>query len=334
MSTTTTSNYISQIDQTFPIAGQDNDSQGFRSNFINIVGALTSANGDISDLSLNSVKVNQTNDFGYNTIERAIFQNCGVSVYDNSATPVSGSLVIDYSAGSYQKYSLNSGTTTISVINLPGNLKSGNLILSVSTATTYDTFINFGATNLYNLNSQVLPMKIVGTAPTVFDIQSDGTSGNLYVKRINEIFVGSANQVIYKDSGNNAASSSNLTFDGNNLAVSGNINAGGTIRAFASSDSKLKTKIEIITDALNKLSELDGITFNWNELATDQDHEIREAGVIAQQVQEVLPEVVKTRNDGYLGVRYEGMIPLLIQAIKELNQKVVDLETKLNSKGE
>ena len=69
-------------------------------------------------------------------------------------------------------------------------------------------------------------------------------------------------------------------------------------------------------------------------MATDQDPEIREAGIIAQQVQEVLPEVVKTRNDGYLGVRYEGMIPLLIQAIKELNQKVVNLESKLKEKGE
>ena len=67
---------------------------------------------------------------------------------------------------------------------------------------------------------------------------------------------------------------------------------------------------------------LDGITYNWNDLATDKDRNVREPGVIAQQVQEALPEAVTTRDNGYLAVRYERIIPLLIQAIKELNIKV------------
>jgi len=133
---------------------------------------------------------------------------------------------------------------------------------------------------------------------------------------------GSANQVVYKNNSNTATGSANLTFDGTNLSVNGNITAGGTITAFSTSDSKLKTNIEIITDALYKVYSLDGVTFNWNELAVGQDQETRELGVIAQQVQQILPEAVKTRNDGYLGVRYESMIPLLIQAVKELGKSV------------
>jgi len=186
MSTTTTSNYISKIDQNYPTAGRDNDSQGFRTNFTNIVGALKSANADIDNLTVNSVKLNETNDFGFNTVKRAIFQNCGDLVYDNSASAVSGEVVIDYSAGSYQKFKLDSGTTNFTVVNFPGDLQSGHLLLSVTTSTNFDTFVNFSSDNLYNLSSEVLPMKITGANPTIFDIKSDGTSGNLFVKRLND----------------------------------------------------------------------------------------------------------------------------------------------------
>ena len=186
MSQTTTSNYISKIDYTFPIAGQDNDSQGFRSNFTNIVNALNSANSDIGELFVNSVSLNNTNNFGFNTIERAVFQNCGELVYDNSASPVSGNVTIDYSSGSYQKYSLNSGVTNFKIINFPGDLISGRLILSLTTSTNYDTFVNFGDQHLYNLSSEVLPIKITSSGPTIFEIQSDGATGDVFVKKMND----------------------------------------------------------------------------------------------------------------------------------------------------
>jgi len=108
----------------------------------------------------------------------------------------------------------------------------------------------------------------------------------------------------------------------NNLAVAGAITAGGDITAFYTSDITLKTKIESITGALNKVTSLSGITFNWNDKAEGKDQERREAGVIAQQIQEVLPEAVATRDNGTLAVRYEQLVPLLIEAIKELKAEV------------
>jgi len=108
----------------------------------------------------------------------------------------------------------------------------------------------------------------------------------------------------------------------NNLAVAGSITAGGDITAFYTSDITLKTKIESITGALNKVTSLSGITFNWNDKAQGKDQERREAGVIAQQIQEVLPEAVATRDNGTLAVRYEQLVPLLIEAIKELKAEV------------
>jgi hypothetical protein len=90
----------------------------------------------------------------------------------------------------------------------------------------------------------------------------------------------------------------------------------------------LKENLQPITDALTKVKTLDGVTFNWNNLAEDKELDVREAGVIAQQVQNILPEVVTQRDNGYLAVRYEKLVPLLIEAIKELNAKVEQLEKK------
>ena len=67
---------------------------------------------------------------------------------------------------------------------------------------------------------------------------------------------------------------------------------------------------------------LDGVTFNWNSLAEGKNLNVREPGVIAQQVEAVLPEAVALRDTGYLGVRYETLVPLLIESIKDLNNKI------------
>jgi hypothetical protein len=116
---------------------------------------------------------------------------------------------------------------------------------------------------------------------------------------------------------------------------SGGITCEGDITAFYSSDQRLKTNIELIDNALSKVCDISGVTFNWNSLAASLNNEnpkdttIREAGVIAQEVQKVLPEVVNERENGYLSVKYEQLVPLLIEAIKELSNKVEKLERKV-----
>jgi hypothetical protein len=98
---------------------------------------------------------------------------------------------------------------------------------------------------------------------------------------------------------------------------------GGDIVAFAASDLTLKTNIEPIQNSLDKVNKLNGVLFDWNEKAEEKYGKVgREAGVIAQEVEAVLPEVVTTREDGTKAVRYEKLVPLLIEAIKELNRKV------------
>ena len=101
----------------------------------------------------------------------------------------------------------------------------------------------------------------------------------------------------------------------------------GDITAFSSSDRRLKTNIETIDNALEKVSLISGVKYNWNELAEGKDITVREVGVIAQEIKEVLPEAVSERDTEYLAVRYERLVPLLIEAIKELKAEINELKT-------
>ena len=108
----------------------------------------------------------------------------------------------------------------------------------------------------------------------------------------------------------------------------------GDLVAFAS-DDRLKTNKEQLTGALDKVCSLSGFTFNFNETAGElgfnTDHTY--VGVSAQDVQKVLPEAVypAPASDKYITVQYEKIVPLLIEAIKELSDKVSALEDKLNN---
>ena len=119
-----------------------------------------------------------------------------------------------------------------------------------------------------------------------------------------------------------------------NIEISGNITcnqvrANDDVFAFFSSDERLKDNISKIEDPLAKVVSLGGYTFDWNE---NTDNEGTETGVIAQEVEALgLPGIVTTRDNGYKAVRYEKLVPLLIEAIKELNDKVSSLEDKLNN---
>ena len=104
----------------------------------------------------------------------------------------------------------------------------------------------------------------------------------------------------------------------NNLNCAGDIVATGNVSA--SSDLRFKSNIKVITDALSKVGSMRGVTFD-REGQTD-----RKAGVIAQEIEAVLPEVVKTDELGYKSVCYGNMVSVLIEAIKELTERVEELE--------
>jgi hypothetical protein len=121
--------------------------------------------------------------------------------------------------------------------------------------------------------------------------------------------------------------------------TTGEIRATNNITAYFSSDSRLKENVRDIPNALDKVSAIGGKLFDWtDEYVADHggldDYFMRKAdfGVIAQDVEQVLPEAVRTREDGYLAVDYEKMCALAFAAIKELQQQVQLLEQQIKGK--
>ena len=111
------------------------------------------------------------------------------------------------------------------------------------------------------------------------------------------------------------------------LHSNGNFTATGNVTAY--SDIRLKDNIVEIPNALEKVTELRGVTYNRTDL---DDSKKRYAGVIAQEVEQVLPEVVDTDDQGIKNVAYGNMVGLLIEAVKELKQEVDDLKAQLKEK--
>ena len=102
-------------------------------------------------------------------------------------------------------------------------------------------------------------------------------------------------------------------------SITGNLGVSGTVTAAdfnTTSDISLKQNINVIDSALSKISQLNGYTFNW------KNNDKEAVGIMAQEVEKVLPQIVATGEDGYKKVSYDSLIPLLIEAVKELSAKV------------
>jgi hypothetical protein len=109
--------------------------------------------------------------------------------------------------------------------------------------------------------------------------------------------------------------------NGERLYVSGAIRATGNITA--NSDLILKKNLKLIENPIDKLMQLNGYAYQWK--ANDE----YQYGVIAQEVEKVLPYAVQTGNDMIKGVAYNQIIPVLIEAIKVQNKRIIELESKL-----
>ena len=137
-----------------------------------------------------------------------------------------------------------------------------------------------------------------------------------------------------------SSNSSKITINGRNNAGNGDVSIAefivgasntpefkcfGDITAFASSDATLKENITPISNAIDKVLSISGNTFTWNEKSIYNGDE--GTGIIAQEIEALgLPGLTTTRENGTKAVRYDRLVPLLIEAIKELDGKVKSLE--------
>lgn len=192
---------------------------------------------------------------------------------------------------------------------------------------------------------------VAGRVPNTFILSVDGDigintyDGRLWVSNgsvVSEIGAGSGipsgsnTQIQFNDSGA-FGGNTNLTYDKTTsvLTVNGTISATnlvstGDVTAFFS-DDRLKERKNNIENALDKIDSLNGFYYVPNELAQELGYEpTLQVGVSAQEVQKILPEVVVPApiDEQYLTVKYEKLVPLLIEAIKELKEKLNRIENK------
>ena len=247
-----------------------------------------------------------------------------------------------FNGGAFTGSSLNiSGNSTLSATTMNGNLTipSGSKLIgdvtgTASNATLAQHVQGAGSRILYNnsTNNTTTSSNLTfnGTTMTVSNLTVSGTftgtvSGNAATASLATDVVGSGGRVLYNSSNNNTTTSSNLSFDGSNLSV------GGNITAYAS-DIRLKTNIATLERSLERLLTLTGFNYTWNEKGVELGFSPGELqiGLSAQDVQKVVPEAVKRRaNDEYLTVQYDRLVPLLIESIKEQQSQIEDLRGRI-----
>ena len=204
----------------------------------------------------------------------------------------------------------NTNTTTTSAaltfngtqLNVTNNVRANNITLGLTAGTTINT--------------------------TTGDLVLDSSNNKVHITANAEV-----DGVLTVDSGTNSTSKDTgaLIITAGGLGVEGNIHAGGDLVAFSSSDINLKKDISPIQNALDMINRLSGNTFTWNVGLTDlapYDNGTKDTGILAQEVEALgLPGVTTTRGDGVKAVRYDRLIPVLIEAVKELTAKVKSLES-------
>ena len=245
--------------------------------------------------------------------------------------------------------------------NFGGTGKDAMVITAANDNTTYSagtgisfngTQINCTVTDTNTTYSAGTNMSLSGTTFSATDTNttySAGTGMSLSGTTFNCTVVNTDTNTTY--TGGTGLTLNGTTFDVNgsfgaiNIQTTGNINGStvsgnngefnvvrstGDVIAYYSSDERLKDNVKPIENALEKLQKIRGVEFDWND---KQDvYQGHDTGVIAQEVQKVLPEVVTEREDGMLAVKYEKMIGLLVESIKDLKAEVDDLKQQLRDK--
>ena len=219
------------------------------------------------------------------------------------------------------------------IVTGPTNL-SGSISITGSVNFTGST-VNFknnitlggGITTLNNVTSNRITWGTAGVATPTFTSYSAGVKLVLY----DNVGASSAGYTIGIDSGTmfstvDSTSSQFKWYGGTTLAATlsgtGTFTAVGNVTAF--SDARVKTNIKTIDNALSKVLALRGVTYN----RTDLEDKSEQIGVIAQEVKEILPQVVQ-ENDGHYSVAYGNIVGVLIEAIKEQQAQIEELKSRL-----
>jgi hypothetical protein len=220
-------------------------------------------------------------------------------------------------------YNQTSGTQPFSI------LPNGNVGIGVTSP----------ATNLHIEQNNLAGASVYNTNYTQLTIENSGSAGiQINSATYGIIYFGDASspisgQWLYVHSSDTylwmTGAVTTMSLNATALTVKGDVVAYGS-----PSDKRLKENIKPIKSALDKVSKLQGVTFDWKKQNPQDDKELtrnwkNDIGFIAQDVQKVVPELVRENENGMLSMRHQGIAPILLEAIKELKAEIEEL--KLNN---
>ncbi len=225
----------------------------------------------------------------------------------------SGDLVVSGGVGIGKSVYIG-GDLNVAGTVIGGNLQFGNIRIAEADDNTIDT-----VTGPLMLNS------VAGITSVRDNLQVDNNltvDGNVTLGNATSDATTVSGTLTVQSTTNSTSKTTGALKVSGGVGINNDLHVGGDITAFSSSDRNLKENITIIPNALDKVKALTGNTFTWKA-----DREviggIQAVGVIAQEVEALgLPGITTTRDDGTMAVRYDALIPVLIQAIKELSAKV------------
>ncbi len=181
---------------------------------------------------------------------------------------------------------------------------------NVGTAATTLNFVGSGVTATYSGGTATITISGGGGG-------GGGTPG------------GSDTQIQFNDGGSTFGGDSGLTYNKttDTLTVAGGIIVTGVVTATdfnSSSDAALKNNVRTIEDPLAKVMSIRGVNFEWKENGQSS------AGVLAQEIEKIMPELVRNSTDNIKSVNYNGLIGLLIEVVKEQQNQINELKSKLS----
>jgi len=241
------------------------------------------------------------------------------------------------------------------IANLPTGTVSGSSQITYASISSIPSGIVSGSSQITYASISSIPSGIVSGSSQV---SLGSASGNIalatqttgdYVASL----VAGTGVTLSNNSGENAtptiaigqavATTSNVRFGSIGVGMdasgtSGRIDAANDVVAFSTSDIRLKENIVPIENALDKISKISGNTYDWRaEFKDVHGYEGNDVGVIAQEVEAVLPQLVQDRDNGYKAVKYDKLVALLIEGIKEQQTQIhsltLEIEKLKESKG-
>jgi hypothetical protein len=235
-------------------------------------------------------------------------QIVGSSITTNTVTVGSTSIALGGTA-----------TTLAGLSSVTSTGFTGALTGNASTATTLQTARNINGTSFNGSADIVIPNLVSGSAQITKTLQDVTTAGAT-----------TSTAVSFTNATASTTTGTGAVIITGGVGIGGALNVGGDITAYATSDKNFKENIVPIPNAINKIKQISGNTYDWkSELKDIHGFEGNDVGVIAQEIEEVLPQLVQTRDNGYKAVKYDKLVALLIEGIKEQQTQIEELRNKI-----